>query len=49
METYYAYDNPQPWRTSPKQTQRVQDLSAAYNLFNTCGTDTHGRNLLQRL
>lgn len=49
VETYYAYDNPQPWRTSPKQTQRVQDLSATYNLFNTCGTDTHGRNLLQRL
>jgi predicted metal-dependent phosphoesterase TrpH len=49
VETYYAYDNPNPWRTSPQQTRRVQELSRSYNLFNTCGTDTHGRNLLQRL
>jgi predicted metal-dependent phosphoesterase TrpH len=49
VETYYAYDNPTPWRTSPAQTQRVEQLSAAYNLLNTCGTDTHGPSLLQRL
>lgn len=49
VETYYAYDNPAPWRTSPKQTQRVQALSSAYGLLNTCGTDTHGPSLLQRL
>lgn len=49
VEAFYAYDNPHPWRTSPKQTQRVRELSLTYNLLSTCGTDTHGRNLLQRL
>lgn len=49
VETFYAYDNPSPWRPSPAQTERVQALSQTYGLLNTCGTDTHGRSLLQRL
>ena len=49
VETYYAYNNPNPWQTSPNQTQQVKHLSATYGLLNTCGTDTHGLNLLQRL
>lgn len=49
VETYYAYNNPNPWRTSPKQTQVVEQFSATYGLLKTCGTDTHGKNLLQRL
>ncbi|MBW4470005.1 MAG: PHP domain-containing protein [Stenomitos rutilans HA7619-LM2] len=49
VETFYAYNNPNPWQTSPEQTLRVQRLSAAFNLLNTCGTDTHGLNLRQRL
>lgn len=49
VEAFYAYDNPSPWRTSPVQTQRVQALSNTYKLLNTCGTDTHGLSLLQRL
>lgn len=49
VETYYAYNNPNPWQSSPEQTLRVQRLSAAFNLLNTCGTDTHGLSLLQRL
>ncbi|WP_446369204.1 PHP domain-containing protein [Coleofasciculus sp. D1-CHI-01] len=49
VETYYAYANPNPWHPSPRQTQQVKQLSAPYNLFNTCGTDTHGSNLLRRL
>jgi hypothetical protein len=49
VEAYYAYDNPNPWRSSPNQTERVKQLSSAFNLLNTCGTDTHGLNLLQRL
>ncbi|WP_421659345.1 PHP domain-containing protein [Leptothermofonsia sp. ETS-13] len=49
VETYYAYDNPSPWRTSPLQTMQVKELSKTYNLLNTCGTDTHGLSLLQRL
>ena len=49
VETYYAYDHPKPWRPSPKQTEQMQRLSSKYGLLNTCGTDTHGSNLLQRL
>lgn len=49
LETYYCYNNPETWRPSPEQTQQVQDLGIAHGLFHTCGTDTHGLNLLQRL
>lgn len=49
VESFYAYNNPSPWQTSPQQTLSVLSLAAAYNLFSTCGTDTHGLNILQRL
>jgi predicted metal-dependent phosphoesterase TrpH len=49
VETYYAYNNPQLWTPSPIQTQNVLELATKYNLYSTCGTDTHGLNLLQRL
>lgn len=49
VETFYAYNNPNPWTPSPKQTARVKQLGEQFGLFHTCGTDTHGSNLLQRL
>lgn len=49
VETFYAYNNPSPWRPSALESQQVQQLAGEYGLFNTCGTDTHGLNLLQRL
>jgi predicted metal-dependent phosphoesterase TrpH len=49
VETYYAYDNPELWRPSPRQTELVQRLSSTHGLLNTCGSDTHGLSLLQRL
>lgn len=49
VEAYYAYTNPQPWQTSPVQTKQVKQLALEYNLFTTCGTDTHGLNLLRRI
>ena len=49
VEAYYAYNNPESWQPSPKQTQQVKELAARYNLLHTCGTDTHGLNLLRRL
>jgi predicted metal-dependent phosphoesterase TrpH len=49
VETYYAYNNPNPWQTSPEQSQQVKSLSNLYNLLNTCGTDTHGLDLLRRI
>lgn len=49
VETYYAYGNPQPWQPSEKQTATVKNLAYKYNLYKTCGTDTHGDNILVRL
>lgn len=49
VETYYAYNNPSPWQPSPIETKQVQQLATIHALLNTCGTDTHGQNLLQRL
>jgi predicted metal-dependent phosphoesterase TrpH len=49
LEAYYAYDNPKPWRFSPKETQKAIAMAQDYNLFVTCGTDTHGSNILYRV
>jgi predicted metal-dependent phosphoesterase TrpH len=49
VETYYAYNNPNPWTPSPKQTAQVRQLGEFYNLLHTCGTDTHGENIQKRL
>jgi predicted metal-dependent phosphoesterase TrpH len=49
VETFYAYNNPKPWQPSMTESQQVQQLAAEYGLYNTCGTDTHGLSLLQRL
>ena len=49
VETFYAYNNPNPWQPSVVESEQVQKLADEYFLFNTCGTDTHGLSLLQRL
>lgn len=49
VEAYYAYGNPQPWQPSPKETEQAIQLSEIDGLYTTCGTDTHGLNLLQRI
>jgi predicted metal-dependent phosphoesterase TrpH len=49
VESFYAYNNPNPWQPSATETQQVLKLAGEYGLFNTCGTDTHGLSLLQRL
>jgi hypothetical protein len=49
VETYYAYNNPNPWQPSPTETEQVQQLAANHGLLSTCGTDTHGLSILQRL
>ncbi|KPQ40044.1 MAG: putative metal-dependent phosphoesterases (PHP family) [Phormidium sp. OSCR] len=48
-EAYYSYNNPDPWRPSPRETADVKQLNAEYGLFDTCGTDTHGLSLLRRM
>ncbi len=49
VETYYAYKNPIPWQPSPRETVQVKALSDQYGLYNTCGTDSHGLSILQRV
>jgi predicted metal-dependent phosphoesterase TrpH len=49
VEAFYAYNNPTPWKPSIRETEQVQILASEYGLYTTCGTDTHGLNLLQRL
>lgn len=49
IESYYAYNNPKPWQPSPKETVEVLAMTAEHSLLNTCGTDTHGLNLMQRI
>jgi predicted metal-dependent phosphoesterase TrpH len=49
VETYYAYNNPNPWQPSPKQTALVKELAENYGLLGTCGTDSHGLSLLIRI
>ncbi|AFZ00640.1 PHP domain-containing protein [Calothrix sp. PCC 6303] len=49
VEAFYAYNNPNPWKPSVIETEQVQKLANRYGLYTTCGTDTHGLNLLQRL
>lgn len=49
VETYYAYTNPKPWQPSLQQTAEVKQLAQQYYLLSTCGTDTHGLSILERL
>lgn len=49
VEAYYAYRNPIPWTPDLDKSQQVKDFCDLYGLFSTCGTDTHGSNLLCRI
>jgi hypothetical protein len=49
VEAYYAYANPKQWEPCPEQTPRVKALAQQFQLFTTCGTDTHGPSLLRRI
>ncbi len=49
VETFYAYNNPNPWKPSSLKSEEVKQLAYEYGLLNTCGTDTHGLSLLNRL
>ena len=49
LEAYYAYGNPKPWQSSAQQTEAAKALCDQYGILATCGTDTHGTNLLRRI
>ncbi len=49
VESYYAYNNPSPWKPSPEPTKEVSELAKQHSLLSSCGTDTHGKSLLRRI
>lgn len=49
VETYYGYDNSDPWKPSPKQTEEIRHLADSHGLMHTCGTDSHGFKISKRL
>ena len=49
IETYYGYDNSDPWKPSPRQTEEIRHLAESYGLMHTCGTDSHGFKISKRL
>ncbi len=48
VETYYNYRFTNPWSPTPEITEEIDNLAETYGLLRTCGTDTHGTNLLLR-
>jgi predicted metal-dependent phosphoesterase TrpH len=49
VETFYCYGNPKVWEPSPEQSRVVGALAARFQLMSTCGTDTHGLDIRERL
>jgi predicted metal-dependent phosphoesterase TrpH len=49
VETYYGYDNSDPWKPSPRQTEEIRHLAESHGLMHTCGTDSHGFKISRRL
>lgn len=49
VETYYGYDNSDPWKPSPRQTEEIRHLAECHGLLHTCGTDSHGFKISKRL
>ncbi|MEM8675417.1 MAG: PHP domain-containing protein [Cyanobacteria bacterium P01_G01_bin.67] len=49
VETYYGYNNPKVWCPTPGKTEKVAALAEKYHLDSTCGTDSHGLSILQRI
>lgn len=49
LEAYYAYGNPKPWNPSGRETEQALELGRLYGLLATCGTDSHGLDILVRI
>jgi predicted metal-dependent phosphoesterase TrpH len=49
VETYYAYRKTNPWQPTPGLMETVAQLARHYGLYQTCGTDSHGSDILLRL
>jgi predicted metal-dependent phosphoesterase TrpH len=48
VEVYYNYRHSNPWCPTPQTTEQIQALARSHHLLPTCGTDTHGRDILLR-
>jgi len=49
VEVYYSYRRANPWYPTPDITQQMKALAKTHDLLPTCGTDTHGNNILLKL
>ena len=49
LEAYYDYKRSYPWKSTPIKTQESLQLAHQYDLYTTCGTDSHGLSLLKRI
>ncbi|NJN23146.1 MAG: hypothetical protein HC810_00365 [Acaryochloridaceae cyanobacterium RL_2_7] len=49
IETYYCYSRGVPWEPSEPQTTELRQMGDRHNLLMSCGTDTHGLDMTQRL
>ena len=49
IEVYYSYGSSNPWKSTPDKTEEAYRLASDYDLYTTCGTDTHGSSLLLRV
>ncbi len=49
IETYYSYENCDPWQSTKKVTAEVKPIVEALGLFHTCGTDSHGFKITRRI
>ncbi|NJK34970.1 MAG: PHP domain-containing protein [Oscillatoriales cyanobacterium SM2_2_1] len=49
VETYYGYENHDPWRPSSHQSEQIHALGQKFGLFHSCGTDSHGFKITRRL
>jgi len=49
IETYYSYENCDPWQPSRRITAEVKPIVEDLGLFHTCGTDSHGLKITRRI
>ena len=48
IEVWYDYERKKNWSPSPYICVDMYNMCRELNLLSTCGTDTHGKNLLHR-
>ncbi len=49
VETYYSYENCDPWSPTRRVIAEVKPIVEDLGLFHTCGTDSHGLKITRRI